>query len=101
MGKGRKDEEVAKKLKSLRQREEDVNQREKAVAAFERRLKELHAFHCPRCGHELQTVLAEALEVETCESCRALWIGRVEMEALIKYTVDRRKSFLQQVFGPS
>ncbi|GEM_PF-3113443 len=100
MAKGRLEDEYRKKLEALKSRESELNEREKGLAALEKKMKDIHALHCPRCGHELQTVLAETLEVETCEACKSLWIGRAEMEVLIKYTVDRRKSFLAQVFGP-
>ncbi|MHC5037714.1 MAG: TFIIB-type zinc ribbon-containing protein [Planctomycetota bacterium] len=102
MAKGRKSEdEIARKLEGLKRREESLSQREKLFNKLERKLKDLHVSHCPRCGYELQTVLAESLEVETCEACKGFWIGRSELEVLIKYTVDRRKNFLTQVFGPA
>ncbi|MHC4599156.1 MAG: TFIIB-type zinc ribbon-containing protein [Planctomycetota bacterium] len=102
MAKGRKaEEEVTRKLESLRRREEALSVRERSFTKLEKSMKDLHALHCPECSHELQTVLAEALEVETCEACKGVWMGRAELEVLVKYTVDRRKTFLRTVFGPS
>ncbi|MHC4778700.1 MAG: TFIIB-type zinc ribbon-containing protein [Planctomycetota bacterium] len=102
MAKGRKSaNEVTKKLESLKRREENLSLRERSFTKMEKALKNLHTTHCPQCSHELQTVLSEALEVETCEACKGLWIGKAEMEVLVKYTVDRRKNFLRTVFGPS
>ena len=101
MAKGRKPaNEVARKLDSLKRREENLSLRERSFTKMEKSLKDIHSLHCPQCSHELQTVLTEALEVETCEACKGVWLGRAELEALIKYTLDRRKSFLNTVFGP-
>ena len=101
MGKGRKAaEEMARKLESLRRREEALSLRERSFTKMEKSMKDIHALHCPECSHELQTVLSEALEVETCEACKGVWMGRAEVEVLIRYTVDRRKSFHLTVFGP-
>jgi hypothetical protein len=102
MSKGRKaEQELAKKREMLEKREAALALREKHFSDLERKIKDIHTLHCPRCGYELQTVLAESLEVETCEACKGVWIGRAELEVLIKYTVDRRKNFLVQVFGPA
>jgi len=102
MAKGRKAEaEYASRMDILKKREDALAVREKLFDNLERKIKDLHALHCPLCGHELQTVLAQSLEVETCETCKGVWMGQAELEVLIKYTVDRRKNFLIQVFGPA
>lgn len=102
MSKGRKaEEEVTRKLEALKAREEALALKERHITNLERKIRDLHALHCPRCGYELQTVLAEGLEVETCETCKGVWISRAELEVMVKFTVDRRKNFLTQVFGPA
>jgi uncharacterized protein len=100
MTKGRKtDDEALRKLDSIKRKEEDLLRREKALAEMDRRGKDLHYLHCPRCGHALTTVLAENLEVEACEPCKGVWLGKTELEVLVKLPVEKRKGFLNHLFG--
>jgi hypothetical protein len=102
MTKGRKaDDEAFRKLDSLKRKEEDLLRRERALAEIDRKVKDLHLLHCPRCGHELTTVIAETLEVEACEPCKGVWMGKTELEVLVKLPVEKRKSILNHLFGPA
>ena len=101
MGKTHKaEDEAARRIEAVRIKEEEITRRERLFVEIDRKVKDLHYLHCPKCGHELQTVLAESLEVETCEPCKGVWLGKNELEVLMKYTIDRRKSFMTQIFGP-
>jgi len=94
-------EKSKRRDKGLVQREKELIQREKDLNDFQASLRNLHAELCPVCGHKLQLVAAENLEVDACEECRGAWLDRASMEILIKYTIDRRKNFFTKVFGLS
>lgn len=93
------EDELRRREKTLLQKEKELKVKEKELAEFHETLTRLQAKLCPECGHELQLVAAENLEVHACEECRGAWIDRSSMEILIKYTIDRRKNFFTKVFG--
>lgn len=95
------DEDLKRREKALQQKQKELAQKERDLFEFQCSLKDLHQELCPSCGHRLQLVAAENLEVHACEDCRGAWIGRASMEILIKYTIDRRKNFFTKVFGLS
>ena len=37
---------------------------------------------CPKCGHEMEAVVHENIEVDRCTLCRGLWFDLLEHEAL-------------------
>jgi hypothetical protein len=93
------EEDLRRKEKTLSLREKEIQQREKELTEFQASLQNIHELQCPACGHKLQLIAAENLEVHACEECRGAWIDRASMEVLIKYTIDRRKNFFTKVFG--
>lgn len=37
---------------------------------------------CPKCGHEMEAVVHETIEVDRCTLCRGLWFDLLEHETL-------------------
>ncbi len=95
------EEDLKRKEKNLQVKHKELAQRERDLVEFQNSLKDLHRNLCPVCGHGLQLIAAENLEVLACEDCRGAWVDRASMEILIKYTIDRRKNFFTKVFGLS
>lgn len=71
-------EDIEKKRKlALKQAEEtEKHKREE--------LKKLHFMHCPKCGLELQTLSRGKVEIDTCFSCKGIWLDAGELEVLVK-----------------
>ena len=101
MAKKVQEEELKRREKNLQVKQREIAQRERELQDFRVSLGNLHNNLCPVCGHELQLIAAENLEVNACEECRGAWIDRSSIEILIKYTIDRRKNFFTKVFGLS
>ena len=84
MFKPSENEEKFFKEKELRQRIQRVSAEEQRLAGAEqRRLKELHWLHCPKCG---QTLLQEhygTVEVDVCPGCKGLWLDAHELAAIL------------------
>ncbi len=38
--------------------------------------------NCPKCGHAMETVKYEGIEIERCGGCRGLWFDMLEHEQL-------------------
>jgi uncharacterized protein len=69
-------EEIEKKRKLALQQAEAVAQKERES------LKALHYMKCPKCGMDLQTITKGKVEVDTCFSCRGVWLDAGELEQL-------------------
>ena len=68
----------------LNRRLEKLGAAQQVAAEMEqRRLKELHWMHCPKCGQPLATEHHGAVEVDLCPSCRGLWLDANELEAIV------------------
>ena len=58
-------------------------EQKRALAADEqRRLKELHWMHCPKCGMEMHEVRLRSLDVETCFSCGGIFLDKGEIDVI-------------------
>ena len=55
----------------------------RALAVEEqRRLKELHWMHCPKCGMQMHEVRYRNLDVDTCFSCGGIFLDKGEMDVI-------------------
>jgi uncharacterized protein len=52
------------------------------AADEQKRLKDLHFMHCPKCGHKLETMTYRGLAIDKCFSCNGTWLDAGELEAL-------------------
>lgn len=53
----------------------------KEMAADEqRRLKELHSMHCPKCGQGMQEVKFRGMDVDVCFACGGIFLEKGEIE---------------------
>ena len=55
----------------------------KAMAADEqRRLRDLHYMHCPKCGMPMKEVRYRNIDVDTCFSCGGIFLDRGEIDVI-------------------
>ena len=52
------------------------------AAAEQRRLKELHWMHCPKCGMEMHEMRMGDLEVEACFSCGGVFLEKEDIDVI-------------------
>lgn len=62
----------------------------------EKRQKELHYMHCPKCGHQLSCIEVEGIILDKCEKCEGLWFDKGELEQLRKREEEHKKNFLSK-----
>jgi Zn-finger nucleic acid-binding protein len=55
----------------------------KALAVEEqRRLKQLHWMHCPKCGMEMQEIHFRNIDVDACFACRGIFLDEGEIDVI-------------------
>jgi len=54
---------------------------------------------CPKCGHDMETVILEDIEVENCTFCKGVYFDRSEIELLLLRRTSQRFSFYRSFFG--
>ena len=58
-------------------------EQKKALAAEEqKRLRELHWMHCPKCGMDMHTVRFQNIDVDTCFSCGGVFLDKGEIDVI-------------------
>ena len=73
--------------------------RDRLTPERERRLLDLHIEHCPNCAFELALVEAVDVMVRMCEDCEGVWLDRKGLETLMGYPPEKRKAFVDGLFG--
>lgn len=82
---------------------EDAEKRRKAAIEKQRtleaserdRLKALHYMHCPKCGHQLETITFKDVQIDKCFACNGSWLDAGELEQL----AGKEAGFLKSVVG--
>ena len=52
------------------------------AAEEQRRLKDLHHMHCPKCGMDMHEVKYDKVDVDVCFSCGGIFLDKGELEHL-------------------
>lgn len=76
------EEEYFARLEFERRRKEAEARRGEEMAEIRRRIAELGAMLCPRCGGELVPVHYRAVEIDKCSRCDGIWLDCGELERL-------------------
>ena len=63
------------------------------------RLSAAHWMKCPKCGHDMETVILEGIDVENCTFCKGVYFDRTEIETLLLRRTSQRFSFYRKFFG--
>jgi NAD-dependent SIR2 family protein deacetylase len=72
--------ERLKKLREEHQRQTEQKER--------RRLAELHAMRCAKCGQRMETTMLEQVEIEICPDCGGIYLDAGELDKIVE---DRRQ----------
>ncbi len=55
---------------------------------------------CPACEHELQTIRRQGVEIGQCPWCRGEWLGRGQLDELLRETIPGRRTAEASVAAP-
>lgn len=79
----------------FKEHEEDLIEaaKEKKRIEEEKREKELHYLHCPKCGHKLHQIEIEGITLDKCAKCQGLWFDKGELEELHKREEEHKHRF--------
>jgi hypothetical protein len=58
--------------------------KKETAAEEQRRLKELHFMHCPKCGMDMHEVRYGPTDVDVCFACGGIFLDKGELEHLVK-----------------
>ena len=90
-------EHEKKLLEDLRRKREDRSLEESESARAD--LKEAHWLKCCKCGHDMETIAMQKLQVDRCTSCGGLYFDAGELEMLLDSPGDLRKGFFKRMLG--
>ena len=95
-----KQNEIVMLEQAARQRERRI-QEEAAKHEQEEldRLRTAHWMKCPKCGHDMETVILEGIDVENCTFCKGVYFDRSEIESLLFRRTPQRFNFYRKFFG--
>jgi len=65
-----------------RRRKLALEEKENLAAKEREALRELHWFHCVKCGMKMETIVFRGVEVERCFSCGGTYLDQGELEKL-------------------
>lgn len=74
------EEEFFAREEALKLRKLAEQRRAEMSADEQKRLKELHWMHCPKCGMEMKTIHLNQVEIDKCFSCGGLFFDPGELE---------------------
>ena len=83
-------------------RKRDRRMQEAAAKHGQEALDKLRAEHwlkCPKCGHDMQAMTLEGIEVENCTFCKGVYFDREEIESLLLRKTPQRFQFYRKFFG--
>ena len=63
------------------------------------KLRAAHWLKCPKCGHDMEVVSMEGIELDTCKFCAGIYFDRGELESLLLRKIPQRFKFYRRLFG--
>jgi hypothetical protein len=73
---GRVEIELRRKLAAERQAKIDAEEKERA--------RTLHFMKCPKCGMQLEEIVAGEVRIDKCFHCQGVWLDDGELERISK-----------------
>lgn len=65
----------------------------------DRRLREMHWMKCPKCGHDMQSLSIETVEVDRCGTCEGIFFDKGELDAVLLSRDTERRGFFRRLTG--
>ena len=62
-------------------------------------LRDAHWMKCPKCGHDLQTIQLEGIDIDQCSFCEGVYFDRGELDTLLMRKTSLRFKFYRRLFG--
>lgn len=60
--------------------------------------RKAHYMKCPKCGADLQEVEFSHVKVDTCGTCRGMWLDAGEIEMIGRTTESATGTFIRDLF---
>lgn len=104
-GKKKEEEWIREKEKKLieemkRKREEKIRSSvDEESKKKKEELKKLHYMHCPKCGHQMQEVPLEGINIDKCTHCEGIFFDRGELEMLFLKKIQESRNFFRKLLG--
>ncbi len=93
----RHEREFLEKIRQERQKRLQEQLQRETQEELER-LRQLHWMKCPKCGHDMEAVTLEGIEVDRCTSCEGVYFDRGELETLLLQK-QKRRGFFRRLMG--
>ena len=91
------EEEFIKKEELIHLKKKALELKEHQDKLEQKKLKELHYMHCPKCGQKLEELNFNGVLVDKCFSCNGLFLDEGELEKVLKKQNDDG-SFVKNIF---
>ena len=64
-----------------------------------KKLRDAHWMKCPKCGHDLQTIQLDGIDIDQCSYCEGIYFDRGELDTLLMRKTSHRFKFYRRLFG--
>ena len=65
----------------------------------QKRLRDLHHMHCPKCGMKMQAMKMRGVDVDVCFSCNGIFLDQGELETLQKMPAETGRGVVAAVLN--
>ncbi len=63
----------------------------------DRRIRELHFMHCPKCGKKMKEIHVKGITLDQCGDCQGIFFDGGELDLLLEKTVEDQKGFFRKL----
>jgi len=63
-------------------------------------LKKAHWMKCPKCGHDMKTIMLDSIELDKCTNCEGIYFDAGELDELLLAENDKKKSIFRKLMDP-
>lgn len=63
----------------------------------ERKIRDLHFMHCPKCGKKMKEIQIKDIHVDECPTCLGVFFDGGELDLLLEKTAAEQKGFFRKL----
>lgn len=89
------EEEYFARIEFEKRKKAEQEKQHRLASEERKRLRELHAMKCPKCGMELIEIDYKGIRIDKCSACDGVWLDAGELDAVRQLD----KSALDRFFG--